>query len=163
MQLDRAIPSPHNTVETAFRQSRIVRNFAACQLVAYGRVSNVTATWRARQIALPLTVMDRDVCAGINFPHSNRVADRLMCMTTTTNAAPCAGNLGSGLYCDGLLTGILTGGIACNQTPAIFQQVRAYNRWIDEQFLRNDQQREAGTIPFNTVGLPVHVSAQRSN
>lgn len=160
--MDRPIPFPHNTAEVALRQARIVRNLAPCQLVAYGRATNASVNFRARQVALPLTVMDRDTCGGVNFIHANRVSDRQMCMTTTANAAPCAGNLGSGLYCDGLLTGILTGGIGCNATPAIFHQVRAYNSWIDEQFFRNDLQTEAGTIPFNTVGLPVHVPALRN-
>lgn len=155
-QLDHAEPFPHNSIETALRQTRIVRNGASCQLVAFGRTSNATSTWRARQVSLSFNVLDRDLCAGINSIHVNRIADRLMCTQTAGNAAPCAGNRGSGLYCDGLLTGVLTGGIACNTTPAVFQQVRAFNTWMEEQFTRNDLPREAGTIPFNTVGIPVH-------
>lgn len=105
-------------------------------------------------MSLTLNVLDRDNCASVNFIHANRIADRLMCTQTAANAAPCAGNRGSGLYCDDRLTGVLTGGIACNTTPAVFQQVRAYNTWIEEQFIRNDLPREAGTVPFNTVGIP---------
>lgn len=131
--------------------------------MAYGRINNSTAPWRARQVALALNVLDRDNCAGINFIHVNRIADTLMCMQTSANAAPCDGNLGSGLYCDGRLTGVLTGGIGCNATPAVFQQVRAFNSWIEEQLTRNDPPREAGTIPFNTQGIPVHVRGQRQN
>lgn len=153
-------PFPHNTVEWALRQTRIVRNGAPCQLVAFGRTTNVTTTWRARQVALSLNILDRDNCAGVSFVHVNRIAERQMCAQTSTNAAPCAGNLGSGLYCDGLLTGVLTSGIACNTTPAVFQQVRAYNRWIEEQFSRNDLPREAGSIPFETQGAPVNIRRQ---
>lgn len=154
--MDQPVPFPHNTVETALRQTRIVQNNAPCQLVAFGRVNNQTATWRARQVSLTMNVMDRDVCSGVGFIHANRIAEKLMCTQTSGNAAPCAGNLGSGLYCDGLLTGVLTGGIGCNTTPAVYQQVRGYNKWIEEQFIRNDLPREAGEVPFNTQGLPVN-------
>lgn len=156
-------PFPHNTIEVALRQTRIVRNGASCLLIAFGRSSNTTVNWRARQTALTLNVLDRDNCAGVNFIHVNRIAERQMCVQTSATAAPCAGNMGSGLYCDGLLTGVLTGGIGCNATPAVFQQVRAYNQWMEEQFIRTDMPREAGTIPFNTVGIPVHIRGQRQN
>lgn len=139
---------------------RIVRNAAPCVLAAYGRNANATLTFRARQVALNLNVLDRDNCAGVANIHANRVSERLMCVQTAANSAPCAGNLGSGLYCEGILTGVLTGGIGCNATPAVFHQVRAFNRWIEEQFTRNDAQREAGTIPFNTQGTPVFLRGQ---
>jgi hypothetical protein len=162
-QLNLPEPFPHNTIEIALRQRRIVRNDAQCQLVAFGRTSAAAVNWRARQVAVNLNVMNRDTCAGVNFVHANRIADSQMCVTTSTSAAPCAGNLGSGLYCDGLLTGVLTGGITCNATPAVFHQVRAYNQWIEEQFIRTDRPSEAGTIPFNTIGIPVHIRGQRNN
>lgn len=146
-------PFPHNTIEVALRQTRIVPNGEACQLVAFGRLQN-SPVWRPRQVVLALNVLDRDNCAGVNFAHANRIAEKLMCTQTSANAAPCGGNLGSGLYCNGLLTGVLTEGIACNTTPAVFQQVRAYNKWMEEQFIRSDIPREAGTIPFETQGIP---------
>lgn len=157
LQMNHPEPFPHNTVEVAIRQTRIVRNGAPCHLVAFGRTSSASITWRAQQIALALNVLDRDNCAGVNFPHANRIADKLMCTQTSNNATPCAGNLGSGLYCDGFLTGVLTGRIECNATPAVFQQVRAFNEWMEEQFTRTDVPREAGTIPFETLGIP-HVN-----
>lgn len=113
-----------------------------------------TSQWRQRQVALSLPIMDRDLCGGINFPHANRIPDSMMCLQTAANAAPCLGSRGSGIYCNGIFTGVLTAGISCNQMPAAFQQVRAYNRWIGEQILRNDLEQEAGTIPFNTRGIP---------
>ena len=147
-------PFPHNTIEVALRQTRIVRNGAPCHLVAFGRTASTSVTWRARQVALALNVLDRDNCAGVSFAHANRIAEKQMCTQTSATAAPCAGNLGSGLYCDGLLTGVLTNGIACNTTPAVFQQVRGFNQWMEEQFIRNDVPRDAGTIPFETKGIP---------
>jgi len=129
----------------------------ACQLVAFGRATAAAVVWRARQVNLPQPVMDRDLCAGVAFTHVNRIPDRVMCTQTAANAAPCGGNLGSGLYCNGLLTGVLTAGINCNNTPAVYQQVRAYNDWINEQFLRNDMPTEAGTVPFNVQGSPVFI------
>lgn len=77
-----------------------------------------------------------------------------MCLLSTGGAAPCAGNLGSGLYCDGFLTGVLSAGITCTAVPSVYQQVRAFNGWIDEQFSRNDAGNAAGTVPFNVEGLP---------
>lgn len=82
-----------------------------------------------------------------------------MCMATVATQAPCAGNLGSGLYCNEVFTGVLTGGIACNTTPAVFQQVRAFNRWIDEIIMRTDREaNEPGSIPFGNVqGMPTRM------
>jgi hypothetical protein len=150
---------PHNTIEAARRQTRIVRIGAQCQLVAFGRTSAVaTAPFRARQGVLNLNVFDREQCSAATQIHANRLMETQMCVQTSTAAAPCTGSLGSGLYCNGFFTGILTGGIQCNQTPATFQQVRAYNRWIDTQIMRNDAGSIPGSIVFrNTLGLPTRV------
>ena len=105
-------------------------------------------------MVLNLNVFDRDSCGAVNLIHANRISETMMCVQSTNALAPCAGNLGSGLYCDGRLAGVLSGGITCNATPAVFQQTRAFNSWIDEQILRRDLANEAGTIPFNTQGMP---------
>lgn len=96
--------------------------------------------------------MDRDLCINA-FPHSNRIADTMVCTQTSTTTAPCLGSLGSGLYCDGFLTGVLSGGIFCNAVPAVYQQVRAYNQWIDET-VRTANNTEQVLNPFNLRGFP---------
>lgn len=145
---------PHNTIETALRQTRIVRNSSPCQLVAYGRQTNVTTVWRARQVALTQNTIDRATCRVETSIHANRIAENQMCLQATAGAAPCAGNLGSGLYCDGFLTGVLSAGITCSAVPSVYQQVRAFNGWIEEQFTRNDIGNAAGSVPFSAEGLP---------
>lgn len=158
------MPITSNTIEIARRQTRIVPTNVQCQLVAFGRVANTTVTFRPRQAFLTLNQLERDACVGAAQPniHANRLQETQMCIQTTAVAAPCAGNLGSGLYCNDFFAGVLTGGIACNITPAIFQQVRAYNRWIEEVFMRHDNDaNEAGSIPFrSTQGLPSRVRIQ---
>lgn len=51
--------------------------------------------------------------------------------------APCSGNLGSPLYCDEELTGLLSFGVNCGiaNDPPVFTQVRFFNRWIDQQIV----------------------------
>lgn len=152
--MDRPLPLPHNTIEVARRRTRVTRNGLQCQLVAFGRNNNLTTTaFRPRQINLGQSIMDRDLCINA-FPHSNRISDTMICTQTSATAAPCLGSLGSGLYCDGFLTGVLSGGIYCNITPAVYQQVRAYNQWIDEM-ISNPLNVEQTLNPFNTRGFPV--------
>lgn len=40
-KLDRSVPFPHNTIETAVRATRIVQNGFTCQLVAFGRATAI--------------------------------------------------------------------------------------------------------------------------
>lgn len=152
VQLDRPVPLPHNSIEVARRRTRITRTGLQCQLVGFGRNSSTTTTFRARQITLPQPIMDRDQCINI-YPHSNRLQPSMICTQTTHLATACSGSLGSGLYCDGFLTGVLSGGNFCNAVPAIYQQVRAYNEWIDET-IRQPQNVEQVLTPFNLRGFP---------
>lgn len=153
------MPLPHNTIEPARRQTRITPINVQCTIVAFGRVANATASFRPRQAALTALPLDRDVCAGVANIHANRLFDTQICMTSAANAAPCAGNLGSGLYCQDFFTGVLTAGIGCNTTPSVFHQIRAFNSWIDQQIVRLDNGFNVpGTIPFVTAqGLPTRV------
>ncbi|CAG9809633.1 unnamed protein product [Chironomus riparius] len=153
MRLDRPLPLPHNTIEVARRRTRVSRNGLQCQLVAFGRNTNLTTTaYRPRQINLGQSIMDRDLCINA-FPHSNRIADTMICTQTSATAAPCTGSIGSGLYCDGFLTGVLSGGNYCNAVPAVYQQVRAYNQWIDET-MRIANNTEQALSPLNMRGFP---------
>ncbi|KAG5666973.1 hypothetical protein PVAND_014977 [Polypedilum vanderplanki] len=153
LRLDSPLPLPSNTIEIARRQTRIIRDALQCQLVGFGRTVNVTNTaLRTRQIVLPQTIMNRDACAN-NFPHTNRLSERMICTQTAVNSAPCSGSLGSGLYCNGFLTGVLSGGNFCNAVPAVYQQVRAFNTWID-QVIADRSNSEQLFTPFDTRGFP---------
>lgn len=99
-----------------------------------------------------MPILDRDQCAN-NWVHANRVPERVLCGQTAANAAPCTGSIGSGLYCNGFLTGVLSGGSFCNATPAIFQQVRAYNAWINE-IIANLNDVPQNFNPINMQGFP---------
>lgn len=143
---------PHNTIEPVRRQMRVVRNALPCQLVAFGRNSNLTnVAFRPRQISLTQNIMDRNACEQ-SFPHSNRIVESMICTQTAANNAPCSGSIGSGLYCNGFLTGVLVGGNFCNAVPAVYQQVRAYNQWIDT--ITNQGNTEQIISPFDMRGFP---------
>lgn len=79
----------------------------------------------------------------------------MMCTQTAVNSTPCSGSLGSGLYCNGFLTGVLTGA-SCSAVPAVYQQVRAYNSWID-QVLVDRSNSEQLLNPFDTRGFPIAI------
>lgn len=59
------------------------------------------------------------------------------------------GNKGGGLFCNDEFTGILSNGIGCGAAnqPGVYTQVRFFNDWIEQQFLRTDIP-EAGSFPF---------------
>lgn len=59
------------------------------------------------------------------------------------------GNKGGALFCNDEFTGILSNGISCGAVnqPGVYTQVRFFNDWIDQQFLRTDIPA-AGSIPF---------------
>jgi secreted trypsin-like serine protease len=81
----------------------------------------------------------------------------MICTQTAANAAPCSGSTGSGLYCNGFLTGVLSGGNFCNNTPAIYQQVRAFNQWID-RVIQNQTDTEQVLNPINMRGFPLPIA-----
>lgn len=124
--------------------------------MAFGRQANFTnQPFRPRQIVLQQNIMDRDQCAQ-SFPHSNRLSDRMICTQTAVNSAPCSGSIGSGLYCNGFLTGILSGGNFCNATPAVYLQVRAFNLWIN-QIIADRTNGAQAVSPFDLRGFPLHI------
>lgn len=50
------------------------------------------------------------------------------------------GNIGSGLYCNDRLAGVLTFGLSCGAAnmPGVYVDVRQYRDWINSQLLRTD-------------------------
>lgn len=97
--------------------------------------------------------MNRDTCNAVTTTTANRVAESMLCIQYQRNNAPCAGNLGSGLYCDGRLTGVLTDGLLCDAAIGVYQQVRALNGWINATMaLQNGN--VPGSMPIDVSGFP---------
>ena len=153
-QVDPPFPHPHNSIEPSRRQTRIVPTGTACLLAAWGRQTAATLLFRARQVQVQQPILSNSDCALVTTPNANRITDNMIC-ATSVNQGPCVGNLGSGLYCDGILTGILTGGIGCGaaNTPAVYHQTRIYRDWIDQQITRFDEV-VPGSRPFDNEGFP---------
>ncbi|XP_053666425.1 trypsin-like [Anopheles marshallii] len=107
----------------------------ACQVVGW---NNGTATPMQQFINAP--ILNRDTCNGLAV-HLGNIRESMVC-AGGTNAGPgvCASNLGTGLFCDGRLAGILSTGLGCGQAnnPGVYAQIRFYLPWIREQFSRQD-------------------------
>lgn len=60
--------------------------------------------------------------------------------------------MGSGFYCNGILTGVLTNfatfGCGAANNPGAYIDIRQYATWIDQQFVRTDRP-EVGWTPTN--------------
>ncbi|EAT32677.1 AAEL015104-PA [Aedes aegypti] len=146
---------PSNEVEPASRRTRIVANGASCSLVGWGSIATgpVQVVNHVQRV-ISLTVKDRDMCSSLR--RDMPVFENMICAGYTTNVpngpAPCQGSLGSGLYCHGDLTGLLSFGINCGaaNNPPTFTQVRFYNPWIEQQLVRNDRP-PAGFSPLDVV------------
>ena len=147
-----------NYIEYASRRTTIVPEGFFCVLAAWGRQSATAALYRPRLVQVLQPTITNAACSSVLFPHANRITSSMMCAMSIATQAPCVGNLGSGLYCDGQLSGVLTGGIGCGtaNTPAVYQQIRAFNTWINVQIARTDD-LEPGCIPFVTEGFPVRI------
>ncbi|XP_053699308.1 kallikrein-10-like [Sabethes cyaneus] len=138
LRLDRPYDLPSNTIDIARRATRITPSGQACQFAGWGATGALMTEVNVLQRFLPITVNDRDLC---NQPanHAGRVRETMICagnVGASTGAAPCNGNLGTGLYCNRQLVGILSFGVNCGNAnnPPVFTQVRNYDRWIVQQF-----------------------------
>ncbi|XP_062542396.1 trypsin-2-like [Armigeres subalbatus] len=137
LRLDRKFELPSNTVDVAIRRKRIVPNEASCQLPGWG-IQRTTTDGKIVSVQkyLEVEILDRDLCNEA-YIHEGRVRESMLCggnLFQSTNAA-CSGNLGSPLYCDDQLTGVMSYGVNCGlaNDPPVFSQVRYFNRWIDEE------------------------------
>jgi trypsin len=63
----------------------------------------------------------------------------------------CITNRGSGVYCNGRLSGILNFGFGCGAAnqPGVYTQVRFFRQWIEQQFNRED------VPPAGTTQMPI--------
>ncbi|XP_058823224.1 trypsin-like [Topomyia yanbarensis] len=133
---------PSNEVEPAIRRTRIVANGVTCQMPGWGVTAAAGNVINAEQRYIAIPINDRDVCNSVR-PFS-RVFESMICagnMVAAQNGpAPCPQSIGSGLYCNGELTGLLSFGLNCGaaNNPPTFTQVRFFNPWINQTLLRTD-------------------------
>uniref|UniRef100_A0A182JGD9 Uncharacterized protein n=1 Tax=Anopheles atroparvus TaxID=41427 RepID=A0A182JGD9_ANOAO len=126
----------------------IVRDQATCYVVGWNwqqATPNVVLQVLAVQFA------PRQDC---NTVHNGMLRDSMACTTYTgQNQGVCAPNRGGGLYCNGLLTGVISFGFGCgtNTTMTVHSQVRYYSHWIQQQFVRTDTP-PAGPTPMPGLG-----------
>ncbi|XP_061512633.1 trypsin [Anopheles gambiae] len=126
---------------------RIVPDSTVCQVLGWN--------WQQAAQNVPLQVLNvqyspRTTC---NAQHQGMLHDSMAC--TVLNQAThgvCAPNRGGGLYCNDLLTGIISFGFGCgtNNTYTVYTQVRYYHHWIQQQFGRTDTP-VAGPTPMPGV------------
>lgn len=93
-------------------------------------------------------IVNHQQCNGPTFGHPGRVLDTMICagaIAGTGNPplvadAVCRGDVGGGLYCNNVLTGILSFGLGCGAInhPGIYTQVRMMRTWLDQQPFRTD-------------------------
>ncbi|XP_065089605.1 trypsin-like [Ochlerotatus camptorhynchus] len=146
---------PSNEVEPANRRTHIVANGATCYLAGWGAIDPAPGSIiNPMQRFIPMVINDRDVCNTIR--RERQIFESMICAGNTdivqNGPAPCHGSLGSGLYCHGNLTGLLSYGLNCGMAnnPPTFTQIRFFNPWIQQQLIRTDRP-PAGMSPLDVV------------
>ncbi|XP_055522498.1 trypsin-2-like [Wyeomyia smithii] len=137
LRVEQAFQLPSNTLQIAERRRRIVPIGAVCLLPGWSMERSATATsTESNQKYLEVEILDRDTCNQPNM-HVGLIREDMICGGNLLRSmnAPCSGNLGSPLFCDSELTGMLSFGVNCGAAndPPVFMQVRFFNRWIEEQ------------------------------
>lgn len=87
-----------------------------------------------------MPIQNRDTCNNL-VANLNQVRESTICAgLLTAGPGVCVSNRGGGLFCNGLLTGILSSGLGCGaaNAPGLYTQVRYHRQWIEQQFTRQD-------------------------
>jgi len=138
-------PFPHNTIDIATRNNRVLFNGQDCRVAGWGAAA-ATGTLAQMQLVptqrvINIPILDRDACNAANV-YAGRVLENMICaghLAANANTV-CNGNLGAGLFCNEELAGILSFGFSCGQAnqPAVFTQTRFFDGWITQQLVRTD-------------------------
>ncbi|KAJ6633374.1 Brain-specific serine protease 4 [Pseudolycoriella hygida] len=130
-------PVPHNTIDFAVRNTRILPIGQVCRFIGWGSQTD-TGAINVVQMSLNAPIIDR-ACGGVV------IVDNMLCAgTMVQNSGVCTGNIGGGLFCDvdgwWEFTGVLAGGLGCGapNIAGLYMQVREFNTWINQQFTRTD-------------------------
>ncbi|XP_053682058.1 trypsin alpha-3-like [Sabethes cyaneus] len=139
---------PENVAEPniafAILDDQIPFDGLACQAAGW---NNATASPIQQFIAAP--IMNRDTCTALAVQFG-LIEETMTCAGTVgTGPGVCASNMGTGLFCDGRVAGILSNGFGCGaaNNPGVYTQVRFYLPWIQEQYQRQDVP-PAGSSPI---------------
>lgn len=153
LRLSDPIRLPHNTVEEALIEERIVAENVECHFSGWGAASNATDVLNVDKRVISAPIVNRLNCN--TMANAGRIQESMLCAgiligAGTPPAVPqtvCRGNIGGGLYCNGRLAGILSFGLSCGnpQQPGVYIQPRFYQTWINQQTTRTD------TIATGTV------------
>jgi Trypsin len=162
LRVSAAYPDFHNTIEPVRRTERLWADGTICRFVAWGECDailtsidaiNLILSSGAATVANPAIqpdlrvinapILNREAC---NQPavHANRVLSSHICAgsvpVTNPVAGACGGNIGSGLYCNNELIGLLTFGQSCGAAniPGVYTNLIQYRDWIDAQLGRTD-------------------------
>lgn len=85
--------------------------------------------------------MNRGTCNAQNALQNRVLPNQICAGNLIGSPGVCIAARGSGLYCGNELVGILANNFACgtaNIGPGIYTQVRLYQEWIAQQFVRQD-------------------------
>ncbi|KAG5666976.1 hypothetical protein PVAND_014979 [Polypedilum vanderplanki] len=144
LRLTVPFPDFHNSIEPAILNNQIIPTGTACRLVAWGASTNAfNAPIQPEQRTINAPIIDTPACNAANV-HANRVLGVHICAgsipATTPQTGACTGNIGSGLYCNERLAGVLSFGQSCGAAnqPGVYINVNLYRDWINSQLLRTD-------------------------
>lgn len=152
MRTSTPFPSLHNTIDFAFRSTRVLPNGQACRFVGW---SSPTATGNLNPVqqSIVANIFDRGECNGPTV-HRGLILDNMICAgTLAATPTVCTGNVGGGLFCQvnnvWELTGVLSFGVACGlvNSPGVYTQVRFFETWINQQLTRTDA-TPAGSLVY---------------
>lgn len=131
LRVETPFPEFHNTIEPAIRQTNLLSPTTVCRLAGWGAAANATAIQPDLRV-MNAPIIDSTQCNAANV-HANRVlANVHICAGSIPATAPvtgaCRGNLGSGLYCNDRLTGVLSFGFSCGAVnqPGVYTSTRFY-------------------------------------
>lgn len=121
-----------------------------------GAATNVVnATIQPELRAINAPIIPSATCNAANV-HANRVLNVHICAgsiaATNPASGACGGNIGSGLYCNNELTGLLSFGTSCGaiNNPGVYINIRMYQEWINAQLVRTDNP-QPGWTPSPTI------------
>ncbi|XP_070497855.1 trypsin-2-like [Chironomus tepperi] len=144
LRLSEPFPEFHNSIEPAILNPDIPIPASVCRLVGWGTATNLTtAAIQPEQRTMNAPIIPNANCNVANV-HANRVLNTHLCAGSiaVTNPATgaCRGNVGSGLYCNERLAGVLSFGLSCGAVnmPGVYIDVRQYRDWINSQLTRTD-------------------------
>ncbi|XP_053679168.1 chymotrypsin-1-like [Anopheles nili] len=126
---------------------RIVPERAQCQVVGWN--------WQPAAQNLPLQMLNVEYASNVACNQYHVLRDSMACTQLTQQThGLCEPNRGGGVYYNSQLTGVLSFGFGCtaNQTMTVFTQVRYYNQWIQQQFVRTDTPPAGPTPAPGVVG-----------